>query len=302
MADSLIRGMTKDGMVKFSAVQCTEAVERARKIHNTLPLATAALGRTLAAASMMGNMLKSVDGSVTIQIRGGGPLGTITAVGDCSGNMRGYLQNPAVALPLRPDGKLDVGAGVGSDGILTVIKDIGAREPFAGKVQMRTGEIAEDLAAYFVESEQIPTVCALGVLVGRDQSVQAAGGYLIQLMPGATDAVIDRLESSVQKLRSVTTMLEAGMSVEEMMREALAGFEVEILETQPVAYECKCSRHKVESALISMGAEELLHMEESGEDAQVTCQFCDAVYAFTPMQLKDLRRKAEKKKNSQEEK
>ena len=292
MADRLIRGITVDGFVQVCAVECTGMVERARQIHGTLPLATAALGRTLAACSMMGSMLKSDEGSLTIQVRGGGPLGAITAVADTQGNTRGYLQNPAVSLPLRPDGKLDVGGGVGREGLHTVIKDIGAGEPFSGKVQLRAGEIAEDIAGYYAESEQIPTVCALGVLVDRDQSVKAAGGYLVQLLPGASDALIDRLEQSFQTLPSLTSLLSQGLDIQQVMERALEGLGFEVLSSQPVAYECKCSREKVERALLSMGKQELEQLIAAGEPAHVTCQFCDAEYVFEVEELKKLLEKA----------
>lgn len=291
MADHLIRGMTKDGYVQVCAVECAGIVERARQIHGTLPLATAALGRTLAACSMMGSMLKSEEGSLTIQVRGGGPLGAVTAVSDSRGNVRGYLQNPAVQLPLRPDGKLDVGGGVGAGGVLTVIKDIGTGEPFSGKVELRSGEIAEDIAGYYAESEQVPTVCALGVLVDRDQSVKAAGGYIVQLLPGAPEALIDQLERVFSSIRSVTALLSEGMSIEQVMAMALNGLGFEVLVRQDVAYECKCSRGKVESALLSMGKKELESLCDTGEPAKVTCQFCDAEYVFEPEELRGLVKK-----------
>ncbi len=294
MTDYLIRGMTKDGFVSVSAVECTGLVERARQIHHTLPLATAALGRTLAAASMMGDGLKSDNGSVTVQIRGGGPLGAITAVADHKGNVRGYLQNPAVDLPLRADGKLDVGFGVGRQGLLTVIKDIGAREPFSGKVALRSGEIAEDIAGYYAESEQTPTVCALGVLVGRDQQVTAAGGYLVQLMPGAPDSLVDQLEKSFTSMPSVTSLLSQGKTMEQIMDQALEGLGFHVLEKHPVAYECHCSRQKVEQALISMGEKELRELRDSGEDAHITCQFCDAEYVFSTEDLTALLKQAKR--------
>ena len=225
-------------------------------------------------------------------MRGGGPRGAITAVADAQGNTRGYLQNPAVSLPLRPDGKLDVGGGVGREGLLTVIKDIGAGEPFSGKVQLRSGEIAEDIAGYYAESEQIPTVCALGVLVDRDQSVKAAGGYLVQLLPGASDALIDRLEQSFQTLPSLTSLLSQGLDIQQVMERALEGLGFEVLSSQPVAYECKCSREKVERALLSMGKQELEQLIAAGEPAHVTCQFCDAEYVFEVEELKKLLEKA----------
>ena len=293
MNDFLVRGMTADGFVKITAVQTTQLVERARQIHKTLPLATAALGRTLTAASMMGNELKYDKGSVTLQIRGDGPLGTITTVSDSEGNVRGYLQNPSANLPLKTNGHLDVGNGVG-EGLLTVIKDIGEREPFTGRIELQSGEIAEDVAAYYVLSEQIPTVCALGVLVDRDQSVKCAGGYLLQLLPGAPAGLVDLLEYRVQDVGSVTSNLEKGLNMRQVVEELLYGMGLQLMEEHPVAYECKCSRQKVESALISMGREELQKLIEEEEKASVTCQFCDAVYDFSRADLEDLL-KAQKK-------
>ena len=293
MNDFLVRGMTADGFVKITAVQTTQLVERARQIHKTLPLATAALGRTLTAVSMMGNELKYDKGSVTLQIRGDGPLGTITTVSDSEGNVRGYLQNPSANLPLKANGHLDVGNGVG-EGLLTVIKDIGEREPFTGRIELQSGEIAEDVAAYYVLSEQIPTVCALGVLVDRDQSVKCAGGYLLQLLPGAPAGLVDLLEYRVQDVGSVTSNLEKGLNMRQVVEELLYGMGLQLMEEHPVSYACKCSRQKVESALISMGREELEKLIEEEGKAAVTCQFCDAVYDFKRADLEDLL-KAQKK-------
>ena len=232
--DFLVRGMTGDGFVRIAAVQTTNMVERMRRIHKTLPLATAALGRTLTAASMMGSELKDANGSVTLQIRGNGPLGAITAVSDSRGYVRGYLQNPAANLPLRADGHLDVGGGVGREGILTVIKDIGEGEPFSGKIELYSGEIAEDIAAYYLLSEQIPTVCALGVLVDRDQTVRCAGGYLLQLLPGAPEGLIDLLEYRVADVGSVTACLDKGMDMRQVAQELLYGMDLRLMEEQPV--------------------------------------------------------------------
>ncbi|MDR3729765.1 MAG: Hsp33 family molecular chaperone HslO, partial [Oscillospiraceae bacterium] len=257
MSDQLVRALTSDGMVKAVAVSTRDLTERARNIHKTLPVATAALGRTLAAASMLGNALKEQQGSVTLQIKGGGPLGSILAVSDCEGNVRGYVQNPQVDLPLRSDGKLNVGAAVGGDGTLTVMRDLGLKEPYVGSVELLSGEIAEDLAAYFVESEQIPTACALGVLVDRDQSVRAAGGYLIQLLPGAGEDVISRVERGVLAAGQVTGLLDKNPDPETMLKTVLSDFDLEILETSPIEYRCYCSRERVTRALISLGADEL---------------------------------------------
>lgn len=287
--DYLVRGMTGDGFVRIAAVQTTNMVERMRRIHKTLPLATAALGRTLTAASMMGSELKDANGSVTLQIRGNGPLGAITAVSDSRGYVRGYLQNPAANLPLRADGHLDVGGGVGREGILTVIKDIGEGEPFSGKIELYSGEIAEDIAAYYLLSEQIPTVCALGVLVDRDQTVRCAGGYLLQLLPGAPEGLIDLLEYRVADVGSVTACLDKGMDMRQVAQELLYGMDLRLMEEQPVGYECKCSRSKVASALVSLGRDELDRLIREEEKIDVTCQFCDKIYTFTRKDLETLR-------------
>ena len=286
--DQLVRAITAGGMVKAVAVSTRELTERARNIHKTLPVGTAALGRTLAAASMMGNALKAPDASLTLQIKGGGPLGTILAVSDAAGAVRGYVQNPHIDLPLREDGKLDVGAAVGCDGTLTVIKDLRMKEPYVGSVGLLGGEIAEDLAAYFVESEQIPTACALGVLVDRDQSVKAAGGYLIQLLPGAGEDVISKVEGGVLAAGAVTGLLDRGLSPAELLRTVLPDFEVEILETCPITYRCYCSRDRVERALISMGVAELEDMLAQQGGCELGCQFCDETYRFSAQELREL--------------
>ena len=295
--DKLVRAMTKDGAVKAVAVTTKELTERARNIQKSLPVATAAMGRALAAASMMGNALKEENASLTLQIKGGGPLGTVLAVSDPLGSVRGYVQNPQVDLPLREDGKLDVGRAVGGEGTLTVIKDIGLKEPYIGSVGLLSGEIAEDLAAYFVESEQIPTACALGVLVDRDQSVKAAGGYIIQLLPGAGEDMIAKVEGGVMAAGAVTSLLDRDPDPEALLRTVLSDFEVEILETSPIEYRCYCSRDRVERALISMGVAELEDLLAEQGGCELGCQFCDKVYQFTGEELQALidRMKAQKK-------
>ena len=286
--DQIIRMLAKDAPVKAMAIQGRDLVERARSIHHTLPVATAALGRTLMAASMMGNQLKEEDGSVTLRFSGGGPLGNILAVSDSEGNVRGYVQNGQIELPLKGPAKLDVGAAVGTDGSLTVIKDLRLKEPYVGTVPLVSGEIAEDITAYFAESEQIPTACALGVLVDTDLSVAAAGGYLIQLLPGADDAVIDRIEAGIQRVGTVTQHLSKGMTAEELLREVLAGFDLELLETEPVEYRCYCSRERMKNALRSMGKQELRALIAEQGRAELTCQFCDAVHIFEKDELEAL--------------
>ncbi len=286
MSDSLIRAITKDAGILMSAATSAELVERARNIHKTLPLATAALGRTLTAAAMMGDQLKD-GGSVTVQIRGNGPLGAVTAVGESDGFVRGYLQNPACDLPLRADGKLDVGRGVGR-GYLMVVKDIGLKEPVSGTVALVNGEIAEDLTRYFAESEQLPSACALGVLVDTDQSVKCAGGYLVQLMPGVTDSEIDRLEANLAKAGTMTSMLSRGLTLPEIVRTVLDGFDVELFDERPIGYRCGCTREKVVRALVSLGREELQRLIDEEEQTELTCQFCDKIYHFGREELRSI--------------
>ena len=292
MNDQIIRAMTKDGFVKAVAISSTGIVERARNIHKTLPTATAALGRLLSAASMMGNMQKVDDGSVTLRVKGGGPLGTLLAVSDAEGNVRGYVDNPQISLLEKYRGKLDVGAAVGTDGTLTVIRDLRMKEPYVGSVELVSGEIAEDVTQYFAQSEQTATACALGVLVDTDQSVKAAGGYLLQLLPGAPDAVIDKLEAAIERCGAVTGMMEKGFGPEEMLREVLSDFEVEILEKTPVAYRCDCSRERVRRMLLSLGEADLSDIASDAEPLHIDCQFCDAVYEFTPEDVQEILRES----------
>ena len=288
MSDQLIRAISRDGLIKVSAVSTRDLTERARQIHKTLPVATAALGRLLAAASMMGNALKEEAASITLQIKGGGPLGTLLAVSDHEGNVRGTVENPAVDLPLREDGKLDVGTAVGNQGTLTVVRDLRMKEPYVGSVGLLWGEIAEDVALYFVESEQIPTACGLGVLVDRDQSVLSAGGYLVQLLPGAGEETAEALEASLRAAKPVTELLKADPDPEALLRQALPGLELEILEKRPVEYRCDCSRERMERALISLGREELRAMIDEQGGAELTCRFCDSVQRFSKEDLEAL--------------
>ena len=288
MADQIIRVLAKNAPVKASVITARDMVERARQIHRTLPVATAALGRTLMAASMMGNQLKEEDGSVTLRIKGDGPLGGITAVADSAGNARGYVVNPAVDLPLKGPAKLDVGSAVGRDGSLTVIKDLNLKEPYVGTVPLVSGEIAEDITSYFAESEQIPSACALGVLVDVDQSVLCAGGYLIQLLPGADDAAISAIERGIARVGPVTEALRGGLDARGLVEQVLSEFELEELSAEPVEYRCYCSRDRVTRALISMGREELEALIREQGRAELTCQFCDKVYHYTKEELEGL--------------
>ena len=286
--DYIVRMIAKDAPIKAMAIQGREMVQRAREIHHTSPVATAALGRTLMAASMMGQQIKEKDGSVTIRINGGGPLGSILAVSDSDGNVRGYVQNGQIDVPLKGPAKLDVGWAVGTAGSLTVIKDLRMKEPYVGTIPLVSGEIAEDITAYFAESEQIPTACALGVLVEKDLSVAAAGGYLIQLLPGASDADIDKIEAGIAQVGQVTHHLSQGVSPEELLRMVLCSFDLETLESVPVSYRCYCCRERMRSALASMGKEELRALIAEQGRAEMTCQFCDAVHVFEKEELEAL--------------
>ena len=288
MQDYLVRGMSMDGFVKVVAICSTEIVREAARIHKTTPNATAAFGRALTAASMMGNMQKTEQGSMTMQIKGGGPIGSIVCVSDPVGNVRGYVYEPNVPLIEKYPGKLDVGAVVGTDGTLTVIRDLQMKEPYVGSVPLVSGEIGDDVTAYFAQSEQTPTACALGVLIDKDCSVKVAGGYLVQLLPGAPDEVIDKLEAGIQRAGAVTKMLEAGLTPEEVLGQVCGDLGVIFMETTPVSYRCYCSRERVTSALISLGKKELTQIMEEGKSFPVECQFCDAVYSFTPDDIKEI--------------
>ena len=288
MKDYLVRGMTMDSFVKVVAIRSTEMVSRAAQIHKTSPNATAAFGRALTAASMMGNMQKVDNGSMTLQIRGGGPIGTITVVSDSEGNVRGCVTEPKVPLVEKFPGKLDVGATVGTDGTLTVIRDLQMKEPYIGSTPLISGEIGDDVTAYFAQSEQTPTACALGVLVDRDLSVKVAGGYILQLLPGAPDEVIDKLEAGIQRACAVTAMLEAGMTPEEILGQVCGDLGVLFMETPPVSYKCYCSRERVEAALISLGRKELTEIMNEGKVFPLECQFCDEVYEFTSEDIRKL--------------
>ena len=271
-----------DGFVKVVAIRSTEMVRRGAEIQKTTPNATAAFGRALTVTSMMGNMQKVENGSMTLQVRGGGPIGTITCVSDSDGNVRGCVTEPGVPLVEKYPGKLDVGATVGTDGTLTVIRDLQMKEPYIGSVQLVSGEIGDDVTAYFAQSEQTPTACALGVLVDRDQSVKVAGGYILQLLPGAPDEVIEKLEQGIQRAGAVTAMLDRGMTPEDILGAVVGDLGVVFMETCEVQYKCYCSRDRVTKALISIGREELTDIMQEGKTFPVECQFCDEVYAFTP--------------------
>ncbi len=289
----LIRCITSDGLVMATALDSTDIVARAEQLHKTSAVVTAALGRLLTATSLMGNALKGENSTITVKIDGNGPSGAVIAVADSHGDVRGYAVNPVVEIPLKENGKLDVSGAVGRDGTLYVIKDLGMKEPYNGFVPIATGEIAEDIAAYYAVSEQIPTVCALGVLVNPDLTVRVAGGYIIQLLPAAYgyDEVIDKLENNIKIMKPITTLLDEGKDILEIVKIALDGFEVEVLEEQTAAYKCNCSRERFESALKSLNREELEEMAAEMEKAETVCQFCGSVYAFTRDELKSFLQK-----------
>ena len=292
--DKIIRATAGDGYIKMAVITARDTVQRAREIHGCSPTAAAALGRTLCGASLLGQAMKEENASLTIRINGGGPLGSVVAVSDHEGYVRGYVENPRVDLPLRADGKLDVGGAVGRDGMLTVSRDIGLREPYIGSTALRSGEIAEDLTAYLLESEQLPSACALGVLVDTDRSIRAAGGFLVQLMPGADEALIGKLEDNIFMMDQLTTILDED-GPEELFRQVLKGLEYHLVAEAPVGYRCPCSRERVGMALSVIDEKDLGEMIDAGEEVEVLCQFCDKRYSFTPLDLKNiLREKAEK--------
>ncbi len=289
----LIRCITSDGLVMATALDSTDIVARAEKLHGTSAVVTAALGRLLTATAMMGNALKGKANTITVKIDGDGPAGAILAVADSVGDVRGYAINPVVEIPLKPNGKLDVSGAVGQNGTVYVIKDLGLKEPYNGFVPISTGEIAEDIAAYFAVSEQIPTVCALGVLVNPDLSVRVAGGYIIQLLPAAHgyDEVITKLENSIRAMPPITALLDEGKDIEEIVRIALKDFEVEVLSEQTAAYKCNCSRERFEKALKSLNGKELREMADEMEQAETVCQFCNSVYTFTNDEIRSFIKK-----------
>ena len=288
MSDYLVRGMSMDGFVKAVAIRSTELVRRGADIQKTAPNATAAFGRALTAASMMGNMQKVDNGSMTLQIKGDGPIGTIVCVSDPTGNVRGYVYEPNVPFVEKYPGKLDVGATVGTDGMLTVIRDLQMKEPYVGSVPLVSGEIADDVTAYFAQSEQTPTACALGVLVDKDCSVKVAGGYIVQLLPGAPDETIDKLEAGIKRAGAVTAMLDAGLTPEDMLGQVCGELGILFMETTAVEYKCYCTRDRVEAAIISLGKKELAQILAEGKPFPVECQFCDEKYIFTPADIEKL--------------
>lgn len=283
----LIRCITDNGAVMAVCADTTDIAAESERIHGTSAVITAAMGRLLTAASIMGNAQKGEKDSLTLRIAGNGPAGTLVAVSDRDGNVRGYMTQPVVELPLNEKGKLDVGGAVGS-GTLQVIKDIGLKEPYVGEIPLVSGEIAEDITAYYAESEQIPTVCALGVLVNPDLSVKCAGGFMIQMLPGATDEDITKVETAIGKMRSVTEMMIDGDTPEDIIAKALDGFEYEVLWEQEVEYKCNCSRERTKAVLAAVGTDDLREMADSSDDTEVVCHFCNKKYVFTPSDIEKI--------------
>jgi molecular chaperone Hsp33 len=289
---TIYRAVGGDEFIKISVIEGRDVVEEARRIHNCSPTASAALGRTLCAASMMGDMMKEDNASVTVRIEGGGPLGCVVAVSDNGGNVRGYVENPGCDLPLRADGKLDVGGAVGTNGLLTVSRDIGLKEPYIGSVQLVSGEIGDDFTRYYAESEQIPAAVGLGVLVDTDCTIRAAGGFLVQLMPGAPDGLIDKLEDNIFCMDALTTIL-AEDGAEAVMAQVMKGLDLHLVEQHGVAWRCPCSRERIRTALESIGAQALREMAADGKGADVDCQFCGKRYAFPARALEEMAERIE---------
>lgn len=290
MNDYIIRATAANDQIRAFAAVTTEMVETAREHHNTSPVATAALGRLLTAGAMMGSMMKGEKDVLTLQIKAGGPLQGITVTADSQGNVKGYVGNPDVCIPANSKGKLDVAGAVGP-GFLTVIKDMGLKEPYSGQVMLQTCEIAEDLTYYFATSEQVPSAVGLGVLMNKNNTVRQAGGFIVQLMPFADEEVISRLEQNVQKINSVTSLLEEGHTPESLLEKVLEGFDMQINEKTDTRFHCNCSKERVEKALISIGRKELNEMIQEGKPIEMNCHFCNTNYNFTVEELKEILRR-----------
>ena len=290
MNDYIIRATAANSQIRAFAAVTTEMVETAREHHNTSPVATAALGRLLTAGAMMGSMMKGEKDVLTLQIKAGGPLQGITVTADSQGNVKGYVGNPDVCIPANSKGKLDVAGAVGP-GFLTVIKDMGLKEPYSGQVMLQTCEIAEDLTYYFATSEQVPSAVGLGVLMNKNNTVRQAGGFIVQLMPFAEEEVISRLEQNVQKINSVTNLLEEGHTPESLLEKVLEGFDMQINEKMDTRFHCNCSKERVAKALISIGRKELNEMIQEGKPIEMNCHFCNTNYNFTVEELKEILRR-----------
>jgi molecular chaperone Hsp33 len=288
MNKNMMIGMTKDGFIRFYVANTTEMVEKAREIHQTTPVATAALGRSITAASIMGKMEKNDNVKLTFQVRGSNLIKSIVAVSDSNGTVKGYISNPDIDILLKENGKLDVGGAVGKDGSLIIIKDLGLKEPYIGQANLVSGEIAEDVASYYMSSEQQPSVVSLGVFVDRDMIVESAGGFIIQTMPGIDEDTIVKLENNLGKIKTASQMVRDGMSNLEIIEAVLEGFELEIMEESEIKYECDCTRERIEKALISVGVVELKKIIEEDEKAELSCHFCNKKYSFDKEELESL--------------
>lgn len=283
---NMLRAISRDGGVVVYAIDSTNIVAEMERLHKTSATVSAALGRSLTAASLMGSMLKNEGDSLTLRIKGDGPVGTILAVSDHLGNVRGICDNKQIDLPLNPvTGKLDVAGVVGRNGTVTVIRDLGLKEPYIGQIPILSGEIAEDITSYFATSEQTPTVCALGVLVNPDLTIKAAGGYILQMLPGATEDEIAMLESNIASMPPISKLIDDGYSIKDAVAQAMDGFEPEILDECEVAYLCRCSDARMRSVLIGLGKKELSEMAESGEEVEIVCSFCNEKYRYSPEQI-----------------
>ena len=291
MKDYIVRATAANNQIRAFAATTRDVVETARQAHNTSPVATAALGRLLTGGAMMGTMMKNEKDLLTIQIKCEGPIKGLTVTADVNGNVKGYVENPDVMLPPSKAGKLDVAAALDL-GVLSVIKDMGLKEPYVGQTILQTSEIAEDLTYYFATSEQVPSSVGLGVLMEHDNTVKQAGGFIVQLMPFVDDDVVDRLEANINKISSVTSMLDRGMTPEEILEEVLDGFEVEVKDTMPAQFYCNCTKERVEKAIISIGKKDIQEMIEDGKPIEVNCHFCGKSYEFSVEELKTLIKKA----------
>ena len=291
MKDYLVRASAANTQIRAFAAVTTEMVEEARSRHRTSPVATAALGRLLTGAVMMGSMMKNPTDVLTVQIKCSGPIQGLTVTADSQGRAKGYVFDPDVMLPAK-NGKLDVGGALGQ-GVLTVIKDMGLKEPYSGQTILQTGEIAEDLTYYFATSEQVPSSVGLGVLMEGDNTVRCAGGFIVQVMPFIEDQVLDRLEQNIRSISSVTSMLDNGHTPEEMLSQVLEGLDMEVTDTMPVQFSCNCSKERIEKAIVSIGKKEIQAMIDDGKDIEVKCHFCNTAYQYTVEELKELLKKAQ---------
>ena len=286
MSDYIVRAIAAKGQIRAFAATTKDTVEKARQLHNTSPIATVALGRLLTGGAMMGVTMKSDADILTVQIKGNGPIGAMTVTADPKGNVKGFVGNPEVMLPLK-DGKLDIAGAVGI-GVLSVIKDIGLKEPYVGDTILITSEIADDLTYYYATSEQVPSSVGLGVLMTKENTVEQAGGFIIQLMPDATEEVIDKLEKRIKEVKSVTEMLENGMTPEKILEHILGDMELEILDTVQTQFHCNCSKERVSKAVMSIGAKDLKEMVDDNKPIEVNCHFCNSHYTFSPEELEQM--------------